>query len=205
MENTANHITLTGTLASLPEYSHQNHERRFFRFLLAVERLSGTEDLLPVLAAEDVLEQAELFEGEQPRADRPPSDPVRLRAFHDDDGRAYAERGRPDRHGLQATRLPADTAWPADYRSVSGRAAPVPQDGLHPLYFMGPDGAGRRRIPDRHGVDAHGPPPKPDLSQESGRDERNTHRIRTFRQRLRARPGIRNFLKNSSQPMQPSP
>ena len=62
MENTANHITLTGTLASLPEYSHQNHERRFFRFLLAVERLSGTEDLLPVLAAEDVLEQAELFE-----------------------------------------------------------------------------------------------------------------------------------------------
>ena len=43
MENTANHITLTGTLASLPEYSHQNHERRFFRFLLAVERLSGTE------------------------------------------------------------------------------------------------------------------------------------------------------------------
>ena len=37
----------------------------FFRFLLAVERLSGTEDLLPVLAAEDVLEQAELFEGER--------------------------------------------------------------------------------------------------------------------------------------------
>ena len=46
MENTANHITLTGTLASLPEYSHQNHERRFFRFLLAVERLSGTAGLL---------------------------------------------------------------------------------------------------------------------------------------------------------------
>ena len=55
MENTANRITLTGTLASLPEYSHQNHERKFFRFLLSVDRLSGTEDLLPVLAAEDVL------------------------------------------------------------------------------------------------------------------------------------------------------
>lgn len=54
MENTANRITLTGTLASLPEYSHQNHERKFFRFLLSVDRLSGTEDLLPVLAAEDV-------------------------------------------------------------------------------------------------------------------------------------------------------
>ena len=59
MENTANRITLTGTLASLPEYSHQNHERKFFRFLLSVDRLSGTEDLLPVLAAEDVLAQAD--------------------------------------------------------------------------------------------------------------------------------------------------
>ena len=73
MENTANHITLTGTLASLPEYSHQNHERRFFRFLLAVERVTvlgfcgaaGAALILPVLAAEDVLEQAELFEGER--------------------------------------------------------------------------------------------------------------------------------------------
>ena len=65
MENTANRITLTGTLASLPEYSHQNHERKFFRFLLSVDRLSGTEDLLPVLAAEDVLAQADLFAGER--------------------------------------------------------------------------------------------------------------------------------------------
>lgn len=65
MENTANRITLTGTLASLPEYSHQNHELKFFRFLLSVDRLSGTEDLLPVLAAEDVLAQADLFAGER--------------------------------------------------------------------------------------------------------------------------------------------
>ena len=65
MENTANQVVLTGQLASLPEYSHQNHERRFFRFLLLVERLSGAEDLLPVLAAEDVLAQADLFQGER--------------------------------------------------------------------------------------------------------------------------------------------
>ena len=69
------------------------------------------------------------------------------------------------------------TPWPADYRSVSGRAAPVPQDGLHPLYFMGPDGAGRRRIPDRHGADAHGQAPEPDISQKLGRDERDAHRV----------------------------
>lgn len=33
--------------------------------MLAVERLSGAVDLLPVLAAEDVLEQADLFCGER--------------------------------------------------------------------------------------------------------------------------------------------
>ena len=63
MENTANRIALTGTLETLPEYSHTNHDRRFYRLCLAVERLSGAVDLLPVLAAEDILEQADLFCG----------------------------------------------------------------------------------------------------------------------------------------------
>ena len=65
MENTANRIALTGTLDSLPEYSHSNHNRKFYRFFLLVERLSGAVDILPVLAAEDVLEQADLFCGER--------------------------------------------------------------------------------------------------------------------------------------------
>ena len=63
MEHTGNHITLCGTLRALPEYSHSNHERRFFRFELEVERLSGTADVLPVIAAEDVLMAADLFAG----------------------------------------------------------------------------------------------------------------------------------------------
>ena len=63
MEHTGNHIILCGTLRALPEYSHSNHERRFFRFELEVERLSGTADVLPVMAAEDVLMAADLFAG----------------------------------------------------------------------------------------------------------------------------------------------
>ena len=65
MEHTANRIALTGALDTLPEYSHTNHERKFYRFYLAVERLSGAVDTLPVLAAEDILEQADLFRGER--------------------------------------------------------------------------------------------------------------------------------------------
>lgn len=64
MENTANRITLTGTLDTLPEYSHTNHDRKFYRLTLQVERLSGAIDTLPVLAAEDVLEAADLFQGQ---------------------------------------------------------------------------------------------------------------------------------------------
>jgi len=55
MEHTANHITLRGSLVELPEFSHENHGRRFYRFLLEVPRLSGTADVLPVIAEESLL------------------------------------------------------------------------------------------------------------------------------------------------------
>ena len=64
MELTANHITLRGSLSSMPQFSHENHGRRFFRFFLEVPRLSGAVDLLPVIAREDVLNAMELSDGE---------------------------------------------------------------------------------------------------------------------------------------------
>lgn len=64
MEHTVNTITLRGELDSLPQYSHDNHGRKFYRFILRVPRLSGTVDLLPVVAEERVLNQMDLSEGE---------------------------------------------------------------------------------------------------------------------------------------------
>ncbi len=55
MEHTFNAITLRGTLAALPEFSHENHGRRFYRFVLEVPRLSGAVDLLPVIAQEQLV------------------------------------------------------------------------------------------------------------------------------------------------------
>ena len=63
MEHTANQATLRGTLAALPEFSHENHGQSFYRFLLAVPRLSGTVDLLPVIAGERVLNTLDLTGG----------------------------------------------------------------------------------------------------------------------------------------------
>ena len=64
MEHTVNQITLRGSLASMPQFSHENHGRRFFRFFLEVSRLSGAVDTLPVIAEEGVLMGTDLSHGE---------------------------------------------------------------------------------------------------------------------------------------------
>ena len=65
MEQTTNQILLRGTLVGLPELSHENHGKRFFRFLLEVPRLSGTVDTLPVITTEEVLQTLDLSAGER--------------------------------------------------------------------------------------------------------------------------------------------
>ena len=64
MEHTNNHITLRGTLVNLPEFSHENHGRQFYRFYLEVPRLSGVVDTLPVVAEKRVLNEIDLSGGE---------------------------------------------------------------------------------------------------------------------------------------------
>ena len=64
MEHSVNQITLRGSLQGLPRFSHENHGKRFYRFFLEVPRLSGTVDILPVVASEHVLDQMDLSGGE---------------------------------------------------------------------------------------------------------------------------------------------
>ena len=64
MEHIINAITLRGTLCGLPELSHENHGKKFYRFCLDVPRLSGAVDTLPVVAEEAVLNQIDLSAGE---------------------------------------------------------------------------------------------------------------------------------------------
>lgn len=64
MEQTANQVCLRGSLLALPQFSHENHGRKFFRFFLEVPRLSGIVDTLPVVAEEAVLNSFDLSGGE---------------------------------------------------------------------------------------------------------------------------------------------
>ena len=57
MEQTTNHILLRGTMLSLPTFSHENHGKKFYRFTLEVPRLSGTADLLPIVAEQQVVDR----------------------------------------------------------------------------------------------------------------------------------------------------
>ncbi len=63
MEHTFNQITVRGCLVELPQFSHENHGKRFHRFSLEVPRLSGTVDVLPVVAEESILNQIDLSGG----------------------------------------------------------------------------------------------------------------------------------------------
>ena len=58
MEHILNHIALCGTMATAPTFSHESHGRKFYQFMLAVERLSGTEDVLRIIVPEFLMEQA---------------------------------------------------------------------------------------------------------------------------------------------------
>ena len=64
MEHCTNTITIRGQLQELPMFSHETHGRRFYRFFLEIPRLSGTLDILPVIAEESVLNAVDLSGGD---------------------------------------------------------------------------------------------------------------------------------------------
>lgn len=64
MEHITNEITLRGTLQSLPQFSHENHGKQFYRFMLDVPRLSGAVDTLPIVAEQTLIDQLDPTAGE---------------------------------------------------------------------------------------------------------------------------------------------
>ena len=64
MEHTCNTVTLRGSLHTLPELSHENHGKQFYRFYLEVPRLSGAVDILPIIVEEKILNNIDLSGGD---------------------------------------------------------------------------------------------------------------------------------------------
>ncbi|MGM9522754.1 MAG: single-stranded DNA-binding protein [Oscillospiraceae bacterium] len=62
MDRTNDAIRLCGEVAGRPELSHTGREGAYYRFPLAVRRLSGTEDVLNVVLLEQQLKELEVTE-----------------------------------------------------------------------------------------------------------------------------------------------
>lgn len=62
MTSAQNTLLLTGRPLTAPQLSHENHGKPFYRFSLAVPRLSGQEDVLPILLSEDLLDAVHIHE-----------------------------------------------------------------------------------------------------------------------------------------------
>lgn len=80
MEDTRNFVQLRGTATGEPEVSHENHGQRFYRFPLAVRRLSGQTDTLWVIATWDQLGRLRPLEGRRLTVDG------QLRSFNNKSG-----------------------------------------------------------------------------------------------------------------------
>lgn len=63
MEQTINTITVRGSLLGLPQFSHENHGKKFLKFYLEVARRSGTMDILPVVVEEHIMNEVDLSAG----------------------------------------------------------------------------------------------------------------------------------------------
>ena len=64
MEQNFNRVTLCGTVAGEPYLSHINHGERFYKFPLAVPRLSGQNDELTVVISSPLLERTPFSPGD---------------------------------------------------------------------------------------------------------------------------------------------
>ncbi len=58
-----NHISLAGIVGEPPEVSHENHGVTYLRFPLRVRRLSGAEDVINVIAAQELLQPGLVEQG----------------------------------------------------------------------------------------------------------------------------------------------
>ena len=67
MDGNQNYVELWGVAESAPVFSHENHSRRFDKFLLRVERLSGQSDLPVIVVNESLLRACPVEAGQSLR------------------------------------------------------------------------------------------------------------------------------------------
>ena len=62
--NNINRVQLCGTVQTAPQFSHENHGLHFCSFTLAIPRLSGVDDVLPIMLPQTLLEECPIAVGD---------------------------------------------------------------------------------------------------------------------------------------------
>ena len=108
-----NEVELEGQVLTAPEFSHENHDSRFYRFSLQIPRLSGQWDILPVLIPESLTGQVI------------PGEPLRLtgqlRSFNN-----RSQQGRRLVLSVHVQSLPPCQGEPCNRILLSGRLCKTP-------------------------------------------------------------------------------
>ena len=80
MNNNINRVQLCGAVHSAPTFSHENHGVPFYSFSLSIPRLSGVDDVLPILLPATLLDANPISVGEMTSLDG------QLRSFNNRSG-----------------------------------------------------------------------------------------------------------------------
>lgn len=115
MEENINRVILCGDVTGEPYLSHVNHGESFYKFPLAVPRLSGQIDELSVVTPQVLLEQAPVHPGDRVRA------AGQLRSFNNKSG-----QGRRLIISVFARRLEPGGPEPENCIQLSGVICKIP-------------------------------------------------------------------------------
>ena len=173
MDNNFNRVQLCGTVDSAPALSHVNHGVSFYKFTLAVERLSGLADKLTVIAAQPLLESAAIREGDTVTVRG------QLRSFNNKSGQGSRLVISVFAHALEkGGDTPFNLIQPLRPRRLSA---------LHRLGRGGPAGGGHdHRRPANH----RGPGAEPYIHENRGRRLHGAHRLRGVHHAARPAGGV---------------
>lgn len=83
MEHNINRVQLCGSVETAPAFSHENHGVDFYAFTLSIPRLSGVDDVLPILAPAPLVQQL------MPRVGDTVSLQGQLRSFNNRSGEGH--------------------------------------------------------------------------------------------------------------------
>ncbi len=148
-----NQVTIMGQVASTFEFSHEVFGEGFYTMEVLVKRLSNSEDRIPVMISERLIDVTQDYVGEyiivqgQFRSyNRHEEQKNRLvlsvfarevsfvESDEDMDGVKTNSSGRVY---LQITGIPQNAAWQGDRGSSAGCKPAVREVGLHSMYLLG--------------------------------------------------------------------